>query len=187
MADIDKSAKKSAFAIVILRILLTPAFFYAFMWDFTEIAVILYLAAFASDIVDGILARRQGIIPSSPVEAYLDPVADFVLIFASFYVFSLKQFYPSWILFVFVLMFLFFIISSSKKEPLYDPVGKYYGTFLMTTIGITLFFPTEPVFNGVLLLIIGYTAGLVIYRAVYLWNNRKENEGLRFSEEVKTR
>lgn len=187
MAESDNGVKKSAFAVVILRILLTPVFFFAFMWDFAAIAILLYLAAFASDIVDGILARRQGIIPSSPLEAYLDPVADFVLVFVSFYAFSLRQFYPPWILLVFVLMFLFFIISSSKREPSYDPVGKYYGTFLMITIGVTLFFPTEIVFNGVLVLIIAYTVGLVIYRAVYLWNNRKEDEGLRFSSEVKTR
>ena len=154
------------------------------MWDFTEIAIFLYLAAFASDIVDGFLARRQGIIPSSPLEAYLDPIADFVLIFVSFYAFSLRQFYPSWILSVFVLMFLFFIISSSKREPFYDPVGKYYGTFLMTAIGVTLFFPTELVFNGILLFIMAYTAGLVIYRIAYLWNNRKEDEALMSSKEM---
>jgi len=164
--------KKSPYVVVFLRILLTPAFFYAFMWDFTEIAVSLYLAAFISDIVDGRLAERQETIPSSPLEAYLDPIADFVLVLVSFYAFSLRQFYPSWILFVFVFMFLFFIISSNKREPVYDPMGKYYGTFLMTTIGITLFFPTELVFNNVLLFIIAYTVSLAIYRTVYLCKNR---------------
>jgi CDP-diacylglycerol--glycerol-3-phosphate 3-phosphatidyltransferase/cardiolipin synthase len=174
LVEVDTIVKRFPYTVVILRILLTLAFFLVFMWDLTEIAIVLYLAAFASDIVDGVLAKRQKTTSSSPLEAYLDPIADLVLVLMSFYAFSLKQFYPSWILLVFVLMFLFFIVSSNKRKPLYDPVGKYYGTFLMTTIGITLFFPTEPVFNGVLLLIIAYTVGLVIYRTVYLWNSRKE-------------
>jgi CDP-diacylglycerol--glycerol-3-phosphate 3-phosphatidyltransferase/cardiolipin synthase len=121
------------------------------------------------------LGEWQKTIPSSPLEAYLDPIADLVFVLVSFYAFSLRQFYPSWILFVFVFMFLFFIISSNNREPLYDPVGKYYGTFLLTTIGITLFFPMEFVFNSVLLFIIAYAVGLVIYRTAYLWNSRREN------------
>lgn len=179
MVENDNRVKKSPYLVlVILRVLLTPAFFYAFMWDFTEIAIFLYIAAFTSDIVDGRLAKKQKTILSSPLEGYLDPLADFVLVLTSFYAFSLRQFYPSWILFVFVFMFLFFIISSNKRKPLYDPVGKYYGTFLMAAIGITLFFPIELVYNGVLLFIIAYTIGLVIYRTVFLWKKRKENEGL---------
>jgi len=121
------------------------------------------------------LGKWQKITPSSPLEAYLDPIADFAFVLVSFYAFSLRQFYPSWILFVFVFMFLFFIISSNKREPLYDPLGKYYGTFLLTAIGITLLFPMEVVFNDVLLLIIAYTVGLIIYRTVYLWNSRRES------------
>ena len=175
MAEIDNRAKKSPYVVVILRILLAPAFFFAFMWGFTEIAIVLYLVAFASDVVDGRMAKWHKTIPSSPLEAYLDPIADFVLVLLSFYAFSLRQFYPPWILFVFAFMFLFFIISSNRRKPVYDPVGKYYGTFLMTTIGITLCFPIEFVFDSVLLFIIAYTIGLVIYRTVYLWKNRKEN------------
>lgn len=178
MVENDNRAKRSPYLVlVILRILLTPVFFYAFMLDFTEIAIILYITAFTSDIVDGRLAKMQKTISSSPLEAYLDPIADFVLVLMSFYAFSLRQFYPSWILLVLVFMFLFFIISSNTRKPLYDPVGKYYGTFLMIAIGITLFFPTDIVFNGVLIFIIAYTLGLVIYRSVFLWTNRKENEG----------
>jgi CDP-diacylglycerol--glycerol-3-phosphate 3-phosphatidyltransferase/cardiolipin synthase len=164
--------KEATYAVVILRIVLTPVFFFAFMWGFTEMAILLYLAAFASDIIDGRLAEMQGIILRTTLEAYLDPIADFTLILISFYAFTLRQIYPTWLLVVLVFMFLFFIISSNNREPLYDPVGKYYGAFLMTAIGITLFFPTAPVSNGVLVLIIAYTLGLVIYRAVFLWKNR---------------
>lgn len=173
----DGRMKITPSAVVILRILLTPLFFFTFMWNFTEIAMVLYLAIFASDIIDGVLARRQEIVPSSTLEAYLDSLADFVVVLVSFYAFSLKLLYPLWLLLVLVVMFLFFIISSNNAQPLYDPFGKYYGTFLMITIGVTLFFPTEFIFNILLLLIIVYTIGLVIFRTFYLWKNQKENEG----------
>lgn len=172
MAKIDDRVIQAPYAISILRILLAPAFFCAFMWDFTEMAIILYIAAFASDILDGQLERRQKTASSSALEAYLDPTADFVLVLMSFCAFSLKQIYPAWILVVFVFMFLFFTASSDRRRPLYDPVGKYYGTFLIVTIGVTLFFPTGPASSGVLVLIVAYTLGLVIYRTVFLWKNR---------------
>jgi phosphatidylglycerophosphate synthase len=184
LTEIDNRQKRSPYLVIILRILLTPAFFFAYMLDFTEIALVLFLAAFASDILDGLLAKWHVVASSTPLEAYLDPVADFVLVLTSFSAFSLKQFYPSWILLVLGLVFLFFVISSSKRGPIYDPVGKYYGTFLMTAIGITLLYPTEPALTGILFLIIIYTLGLVIYRAVFLWKNQKENEESRLIEEM---
>ena len=187
LAKIDDRLKKAPYAIVILRFLLTPVFSIAFLWDFTELAIFLYFAAFASDIIDGYIARKLKTASSSPLEAYLDPMADFVFVLMSFYAFSLRQIYPTWILVVFAFMFLFFIISSNKRKPLYDPVGKYYGTFLIATIGITLLFPMEFVFNSVLLAIIAYTLVLVIYRTIFLWKSRTENKNLQITSEMKTR
>jgi phosphatidylglycerophosphate synthase len=175
-AEIIDRAMKATYAVVILRILLTPVFFYAFMWNFTGMSIFLYIAAFASGIVDGRLAEREGIILRSTLEAYLDPIADFVFILMSFYAFTLREVFPVWLLVVLVFMFLFFVISSNNREPLYDPVGKYYGVFLMTAIGLTLLFPTDPVSNWVLLLIIAYTLGLVIYRMIFLWRNRMRTQ-----------
>ncbi len=168
----------SPYAIAIFRILVTPLLCFTFILDSTEIAVTLYIVAFASDVLDGRLAKRYKSNTSSPLKSYLDPIADFVLIFASFYTFSLKQIYPDWILIVFVLMFLFFIFSSRRRKPIYDPVGKYYGTFLMVTIGITLVFPLVLIFNAVLVSIIIYTLGLVVFRTAFLLKNRFKNEDL---------
>ena len=176
---------KSAFAVAILRILLSPVFFFAFIWDFTEIAIVLYFAAFVSDIADGFIARRQGITSSSPTESYLDPIADFVMVLVSFYAFSLKQMYSSLILPMFALMFLFFVFTSNREQPLYDPVGKYYGTFLMVMIGVTLILPLKPVINAILILIIVYSIGLIIYRSGYLLNRRKANEVLGLDNKMK--
>ncbi len=172
LVENDNKSKKAPYAVVILRIILTPGFFYAFILDFTEIAILIYIAVFASDIADGLLAKNQDTPSSSPLEAYLDPVADFIFVLVSFYAFSLRQFYPIWILAAFVSMFLFFVISSGKKKPLYDPVGKYYGTFLFLAVGVTLFLPTEIILTGVLVLVLVYTLALAVYRTVYIWDGR---------------
>ena len=172
MAENNDRLKKIPFAIAFLRILLTPAFFFAFINDLTLIAMILYLAAAISDIVDGRLACWLNIESSSSLEAYLDPLADFVLVIGSFYAFTLRNIYPIWILFVFTLMFLFFIFTSKREKPRYDPLGKYYGIFLIVSIGLTLFFPMEFLYTCILLSIIGYTLVLIFYRTVFLWKNR---------------
>ncbi|MGY5878739.1 MAG: CDP-alcohol phosphatidyltransferase family protein [Candidatus Thorarchaeota archaeon] len=176
MPEKNDRLKKIPFAIAFLRIPLTPLFFYAFIIDLTLIAIILYLAAAISDIVDGRLAQWLNIESSSSFEAYLDPLADFVLVIGSFYAFSLKQIYPTWILFVLIFMFLFFILSSNREKPRYDPLGKYYGIFLIVSIGLTLLIPMELLFSSILLSIIGYTLALIIYRTAFLWKYRMTEE-----------
>jgi phosphatidylglycerophosphate synthase len=172
LAEIDYRLKKTPYVIVILRITLTPLLFYSILYDFTHIAVLLFFAAFSSDILDGFLAKKFKTISSSFLEAYSDPIADFVLVLMAFSAFTLKEIYPSWILILLVFMFLFFIITSNRQKPLYDPVGKYYGMFLIAAIGITLLFPMEIVFNSVFLSILGYTIILVIFRTIFLWKSR---------------
>jgi phosphatidylglycerophosphate synthase len=169
MGEVDAMLKKAPYAIVILRLLLTPAFVYAFILDITAIAFILYIAVFVSDIVDGNIARRLETTSSSALEAYLDPVADFVFVTMSFYAFSLRGFYPTWVLIAIVFMFLLFVTSSKGKKPLYDPVGKYYGTFLVAMIGITLLLPIEFFLEFAKLLIVAYTFVLAIYRLAFVW------------------
>lgn len=176
LVETSNRIRKIPFAIAFLRIILTPLFFYAFINDITLIAVVLYLAAVISDIVDGRLAKWLNVTSSSSFEAYLDPLADFVLVIGSFLAFSLRSIYPIWVLVMLIFMFLFFILSSSREKPRYDPLGKYYGIFLIITIGLTLFFPIVFVFNIILLTIVGYTLTLIFYRTVFLWKNRMTNE-----------
>ncbi len=181
---IDSRKEKIPYAIVILRIFLTPLFFFVYMWDLLEAAVLLYLVAFTSDIVDGRIAKRLGTTASSTLEFYLDPIADFVFVLVSFYAFSLKQIYPTLILVVFIFMFSFFIFSSRDRKPIYDPVGKYYGTFLLGVIGITLLFPIVLIYNCLLLSIVVYTLMLVFYRTAFLLKNPPRNGDSKFISEM---
>ncbi|NHJ14905.1 MAG: CDP-alcohol phosphatidyltransferase family protein [Candidatus Thorarchaeota archaeon] len=178
MVESDSLFTKTPFLIVIIRMILAPLFFLSYIYKLTIVALALYLAVSLSDILDGYVARRQNILPASPMEAYLDPVADFIFVLFSFLAFSLSLIYPIWVLFILLFMFLFFLASSSTQEPLYDPIGKYYGIFLFGTIGVTLLFPLDIVLDFVLILIMFYTVVLFICRIVYLWKGRLENKNL---------
>ncbi len=122
--------------IVILRILLSPIFFYLVIKDYTVLAIIIVFVVIFTDYIDGYLIRLIGSRPN--FNPYLDPVSDFIFAFFGFSGFVLKGIYPSILLFLLVLMFAQFILTSGKKEPLYDLIGKYYGIFLFFTIGLTL-------------------------------------------------
>ena len=64
--------------ITLARILLVPILIWAITSGEMRIAFLLFLAAGVSDAVDGFLAKRFGM--ATAVGAYLDPLADKVLI-----------------------------------------------------------------------------------------------------------
>lgn len=163
------------FVLVVLRVFLAFALLFAISLDYLDISIAVYSLAFATDILDGRIAQWMKITTSSAIEAYLDPVADFILILLSFYAFSLKSIYSPWLLVMFILLFLFFIITSNDSKPLYDPIGKYYGIYIFITIGLTIVFQQTLVFDFVLVSLLLYSTILVLYRSIFLWKNRKEN------------
>ncbi len=170
--------RKAPFIVALIRMLLAPVFFYTIITNWIILAIPLYILAAVSDVLDGYVARRHAIEAITPYEAYLDPVADFVFVTASFLAFSLRLFYPFVIVFVLVGMFLFFILTSKREEPLYDPMGKYYGIFLILVIGITLLFPIGPLLGILYFLIIAYAIMIVIFRIFFIAKQRNPSESL---------
>jgi CDP-diacylglycerol--glycerol-3-phosphate 3-phosphatidyltransferase/cardiolipin synthase len=90
--------------------------------------------------------------------------ADFLCILAAFSAFVIGGLYPFWILLLIVAMFVQFLLTSKRGRPVYDPVGKYYGAFLFTAIGITLAFPNAAVCLGLFITLIGLTAMSLLSR-----------------------
>jgi phosphatidylglycerophosphate synthase len=166
--------RKTPFLVVFLRILLTPVFFIIYVIQQQVIAILVYVVIILSDVLDGYLARRIALEPASTIEAYLDPVADFFFVIIAFIAFSLGAIYPVWLVGIFILMFLFFLMTSNKEEPVYDPIGKYYGFFLMGAIGLTLVFTNSYIFGLVLISIILYTSILLVTRIAFLLQKRKD-------------
>jgi CDP-diacylglycerol--glycerol-3-phosphate 3-phosphatidyltransferase/cardiolipin synthase len=118
-----------------IRILLAVLFFLALNKDLT-LAIIIFTAAMLTDALDGYTARKLDF--ASSAGAYLDVIADFILVSAGFLGLVSLGFYPFWVILLVVFMFLQFLATSKAQKPIYDPVGKYYGSFLFLVILTTL-------------------------------------------------
>jgi CDP-diacylglycerol---glycerol-3-phosphate 3-phosphatidyltransferase len=83
--------------LTVARIVATPFVVVLFVWDFpghAYWATGLFLAAMATDQIDGWLARRQG--RTTPLGSLLDPVADKVLVLATLIMLIDLNIFPGW-------------------------------------------------------------------------------------------
>jgi CDP-diacylglycerol---glycerol-3-phosphate 3-phosphatidyltransferase len=83
--------------LTVARIVATPFVVVLFLWDFpghAYWATALFLAAMATDQIDGWLARRQG--RTTPLGSLLDPVADKVLVLSTLIVLIDEGIFPGW-------------------------------------------------------------------------------------------
>ncbi len=152
-------------AVSAVRIACAVLFLYAFVNDQKAWAIAVFLFACFTDALDGYLARSLRIVPS--LGPYFDPTADFILVLAAFSAFAIKGIYASWTLLLIVVMFLQFIWTSGLAQPIYDPLGKFYGVFLFAAIGMTLAFPRPAVCRMILIGVVGFTAVSLISRVVF--------------------
>jgi CDP-diacylglycerol---glycerol-3-phosphate 3-phosphatidyltransferase len=83
--------------LTVARIIATPFVVVLFIWEFpghAYWATALFIAAMATDQIDGWLARRQG--RTTPLGSLLDPVADKVLVLATMIVLIDENIFPGW-------------------------------------------------------------------------------------------
>lgn len=126
-------------AITMVRLAAAPLFYYAFLHCSCALAFSIFVLASMTDLLDGFVARKLN--AASDIGAFFDAGVDFFLVIIVFIAFSKKSWYCVFIILPILLSFLGFILSSGFKRPVYDPVGKYLGAFLMLMITITLLFP----------------------------------------------
>ena len=81
--------------ITLARILLVPVVVWAIATGQIRLAFLLFLAAGISDAVDGFLAKRFGM--KTELGAYLDPLADKVLIVSIYVALGITGVIPTWI------------------------------------------------------------------------------------------
>lgn len=81
--------------ITLARILLVPILVWAIISGEMRLAFLLFLAAGVSDAVDGFLAKRFGM--ASELGAYLDPLADKVLIVSIYVALGITGAMPAWL------------------------------------------------------------------------------------------
>jgi len=81
--------------ITILRIILTPVFIIYLLNDKPLPALILFILAGISDAVDGLIARLFN--QKSKLGAFLDPLADKILLISAFVVLAVQGYLHSWL------------------------------------------------------------------------------------------
>jgi cardiolipin synthase (CMP-forming) len=81
--------------LTVLRILLVPVFVTLLVYRSPGYAILVFAAAALTDLFDGWVARRHGL--QSRLGAFLDPLADKILLTASFVTLTWLQFIPFWI------------------------------------------------------------------------------------------
>lgn len=81
--------------ITILRILLAPVYIITLLYGFTAATLAIFFALGASDAVDGFVARRTGQITF--LGTILDPLADKLILIASFLSLSFLGLIPAWL------------------------------------------------------------------------------------------
>jgi cardiolipin synthase len=81
--------------ITLSRILLTPLFIICIIQGQYRRALAVFFLAGVSDLADGLIARHWQ--QKSPLGAYLDPLADKLLMSASFVTLSIAHHIPSWL------------------------------------------------------------------------------------------
>jgi cardiolipin synthase len=86
--------------LTMLRILLVPVFVALLVYRRPGAALVVFATAALTDLLDGYVARRQGL--SSRLGAFLDPLADKLLLIASFATLTYLGVLPAWIMIVVV-------------------------------------------------------------------------------------
>ena len=81
--------------LTVLRILLVPVFVTLLVYRQPGLAALVFAAAAITDLLDGWVARRQGM--QSRLGAFLDPLADKILLTASFVTLTWLKVLPFWI------------------------------------------------------------------------------------------
>lgn len=152
-----------------IRIILSPLLFYCIIHDQRSLSFIIFLITITSDYFDGFAARKLK--ATSHKGAYLDVISDFVLILSAFSGFIITGILPIWILFIIILMFLQFIITSKIDKPVYDPVGKYYGSFLFACMGIILILPLKQIIDILLVFILVFSSISILSRFYAAYRN----------------
>jgi cardiolipin synthase len=136
--------------ITLVRILLTPLFIIFLIQGNYRRALILFILAGLSDLADGLIARVWH--QKSRLGSYLDPLADKLLMAASFVTLTIYKQIPSWLTVVVLsrdvalaLGVLIFRLADIPLKVRPSLAGKWTTTFQLTTIGFVLLSKLVPI------------------------------------------
>ncbi len=150
----------------LMRITAAPVWAYLFLNGLYFYSLLVFLLAILTDFLDGYLARKMNV--NSNKGAYIDVTADFIFISTCFLGMGIKGWYPLLLPLLLLVMFSLFIMSSTLEKLIYDPAGKFFGSFLMLAILISLIFPYQFVWNILLILVLAIASISIFYRFKFI-------------------
>lgn len=153
--------------LTVFRILLTPFFVIFLLKDLFSIALLVFTIAAISDGIDGLLARYLN--QKTVLGAYLDPIADKLLLTAAFVSLALLKIVPSWLTVIVIsrdilimLGIAVFSITNINIEIKPSLVSKCTTVAQLSTIFLALLDPKIPGAYIIKLSLYWLTAGLTI-------------------------
>ncbi len=155
-------------ALTLLRILMIPAFLIGIIYGQLFLALGLFILAGLTDLLDGYLARRLG--QKTTLGAYLDPVADKLLLTVAFIALGAVGALPAWLAVIAVSKDVFVSLgagilyfSGGDARALPSFWGKAATFLQMFTVGMALLSASTGQLGGALPLLYLMTAGLTIF------------------------
>ncbi len=147
--------------ITLARALLVPVIFWLMLTDHNQLALIAFVAAGLSDAVDGFLAKRFGW--QTELGAYLDPLADKLLVVSIFIAMGWKGELPTWLVIAVVSRDLLIIMAVLVSWLLGRPVK--IRPLLVSKINTA----AQLVLAATVLADVGFQLGLQGLRQVLVW------------------
>lgn len=176
--------------ITLVRILLTPLFIIFLIQGRHRQALIIFVLAGVSDLADGLIARWWQ--QKSRLGSYLDPLADKLLMSASFVTLSIAHAIPSWLTVVVlsrdIILGLGALILKLADYPLVirpSLAGKWTTTLQLVTVGLVLLakaklahlpFPVLSVFFYLTCLFTVISGVQYVYRGLLLVSQNGEGQ-----------
>lgn len=158
--------------ITIIRILLTPLFVILLLRDLFTMALVVFAVAGISDGLDGFIARCFN--QRTSLGAWLDPMADKLLLVSSFVALAILSVIPPWVAVVVIARDVIItlgiaVLTLTEKEYEVRPsiVSKCTTTAQIITVMLSLFDPARTILTGLHLPILWVTAILTILSGLH--------------------
>jgi cardiolipin synthase len=158
--------------LTILRILSIPVFVIFLLYDHLFIALLVFIGAGITDGLDGLIARVFN--QRTTIGAYLDPIADKLILLTSFIVLAILGIIPGWLTVIVIardviilLGVLILQLTSHKIEikPIF--MGKASTVMQLVTVAWALVTPFSMVMKSIFPAIIWVTAGLTALSGLF--------------------
>ena len=146
--------------LTIVRILLIPVFVTSLVYNRAMLALVTFVVAGVTDMMDGYIARTRG--TKTRLGAFLDPLADKLLLTASFVTITYKfpKILPFWLTAIvlsrdllLIVVVVLIMLTGGQIHPAPTMLGKLSSAVQMVTVGI-----------GLLVLVIGASPELSAVR-----------------------